>query len=700
MSKSISDKIVRNPSQSSPFSEILEKNLSRRMVMRGGLAAAFATMTSLGLAGCNSSDDDDDKVGGGEQNPTPEVPGGGTETPTPAPLKLGFDSLPTSMTDACVVPQGYVAHVFAPWGTPLNDNAQPWDQNGNNTSNDLLNSMGMHHDGMHFFPIEGSSTEGLLAVNHEYIDQAALHPNGPTLVAGKRPAEEVRKEINAHGVAILHVRRENGRWNVVNNSRYNRRFTSATAMKLAGPVGGTDWVKTPFSPNGTQVRGTNNNCGNGYTPWGTYITAEENWAACFVNTGTRPAHQRRVGVSAGPAGRYQWETTAGDASEVLGEFARFNVTETGLDATQDWRNEVNGFGYLVEIDPYDPTSIATKRTALGRFAHEGCAYSKPEAGKPLAFYSGDDSRFEYIYRFVSEAVWDPKDAERTDRLAVGAKYLDKGTLYVARFDADGTGEWLALTGSTPGVGGRTLADEFGTQDAILINTRGAADFVGATPMDRPEWTATHPTNGDIYLTLTNNTSRNAGTGTNPANPRLNNVNGHIIRWHDEAGSTKFEWDIFVFGSDAAADADTNRSGLTALNQLASPDGIGFDTRGILWIQTDNGIDGGRNNNVARATNDQMLAVIPGALADSSGTGPAINASNQADLRRFFIGPNEAEVTGFAFTPDYTSIFLNIQHPVNWPAYGTDDATVATTGTVRPRSSTVVIQRADGGPIGV
>lgn len=698
MSKSISDKTVRNPGKNTPFSEILARSMSRRTVMRGGLAAAFATMTSLGLAGCNSSDDDDAETG---QAPgTPDTP----DTPTqpaapPAALKLGFESLPNSMTDGCVVPSGYVAHVFAPWGTPLNDNAQPWDQNGNNSSNDLLNAMGMHHDGMHYFPIEGSSTEGLLALNHEYVDVQALHPNGPTRIAGRRPAEEVRKEINAHGVAIVHVRRENGRWTIVNNSRYNRRFTSATAMKLAGPVGGTDWVKTPFSPNGTQVRGTNNNCGNGYTPWGTYITAEENWAACFVNKRTRPAHQRRVGVPSS-TGRYRWETAAGDASEVLGEFARFNVTATGADATQDWRNEVNGFGYLVEIDPYDPSSIATKRTSMGRFAHEGCTYSKPEAGKPLAFYSGDDSRFEYIYRFVSDAVWDPKDAERTDRLAVGAKYLDKGTLYVARFNDDGTGEWLALTGTATGDGGRTLADEFGSLDAILINTRGAADFVGATPMDRPEWTATHPANGDIYVTLTNNSSRDADSGTNGPNPRLNNRNGHIVRWHDEAGSTKFKWDIFVFGSEAGADADTNRSGLTEQNQLASPDGLSFDSRGILWIQTDNGIDGGRNNNVARATNDQMLAVIPGALADSSGTGPAINASNQASLRRFFVGPNEAEITGFAFTPDYTSIFLNVQHPGNWPAYGTDDATVATTTAVRPRSSTVVIQRVDGGPIGV
>ncbi|MFU1929368.1 PhoX family protein [Bordetella hinzii] len=692
MSKSITDKVVRNSSSNLPFSEILERNLSRRAVMRGSLAA-LATMGSLGLAACGSSGSDDDDA------TAPGNGGGTTPTTPPQALKLGFESLPASMTDACVVPAGYVAHVLGAWGTPLNDNAQPWDKNGNNSSNDLLNSTGMHHDGMHYFPLQGSSTEGLLVVNHEYIDQGALHPNGPTRVAGKRPAEEVRKEINAHGVAVMHIRKENGSWNIVNNSRYNRRFTSATAMKLAGPVAGTDWVKTPFSPNGSQVRGTNNNCGNGTTPWGTYITAEENWAACFVNTAARPAHQVRVGVSA-TAGRYGWESAANDPSEVLGEFARFNVTPTGADATQDWRNEVNGFGYLVEIDPYDPNSIATKRTAMGRFAHEGCAYSKLEAGKPVSFYSGDDSQFEYIYRFVSEAVWDPKDAERTDRLAVGAKYLDKGTLYVARFDEDGSGTWLPLTPATVGAGGRTLGDEFGSLENIIINTRGAADFVGATPMDRPEWTATHPGNGDIYLSLTNNTRRNAASGTNPPNPRLNNVNGHIVRWHDEPGSTRFKWDIFVFGSSAGADADTNRSGLTAMNELASPDGLAFDDRGILWIQTDNGIDNGRNNDVARTVNDQMLAVIPGALADSSGTGPAINASNQADLRRFFVGPNEAEITGFAFTPDYTSIFLNVQHPVNWPAYDTDDATVATTGVVRPRSSTVVIQRADGGKIGV
>ena len=677
MSKSISDKVVRNQAGNPTFSEILESHLSRRTVLRGGFGSAMALFAGVSMSACGGGGDDDNDKG----------------------LKLGFASLPTSMTDACVVPAGYVASVIGAWGTPLNDKAAPWAKDGTNTSTDLLNSTGMHHDGMHYFPISGSSSEGLLVVNHEYIDEKALHPAGPTSVGGKRPAEEVRKEINAHGVAVLHIKKQGGKWDIVKNSSYNRRFTSATPMNLSGPVGKTDWVKTPFSADGSQVRGTHNNCGNGTTPWGTYITAEENWAACFVNTGEVTAAQKRVGVST-KTGRYQWETAAGDATEQNGEFARFNITASGKDALTDWRNEVNGFGYLVEIDPYDPSSIATKRTAMGRYAHEGAAYGNPVSGKPLAFYCGDDSRFEYIYRFVSEANWDPKDASRSDRIAVGSKYLDKGTLYVARFDAEGKGEWLPLTPTTKGKDGKTLGDVYGSIDAILINTRGAADFVGATPMDRPEWTAVHPSNGDVYVTLTNNTSRTADKGTNPANPRLNNANGHIVRWHDDAGANTFRWDIFVFGSDAGAVADVNRSGLTASNQLASPDGLAFDDRGILWIQTDNGIDGGRNNAVAKATNDQMLAVIPGALKDAKGTGPAINASNQAELRRFFVGPNEAEITGFAFTPDHTTIFLNIQHPVNWPAYDTSDATKAPTGTVRPRSSTVVIQKADGGQIGV
>jgi len=262
-----------------------------------------------------------------------------------------------------------------------------------------------------------------------------------------------------------------------------------------------------------------------------------------------------------------------------------------------------------------------------------------------------------------------------------------------------------LTPEAKAQDGRTLGELFGSLDAILIHTRAAADALGATPMDRPEWTAVHPQNGDVYVTLTNNNRRTADAqdakGVNAANPRADNVNGHIVRWHDVAASNRFAWDIFAFGVPAAANANTNRSGLTAANDFASPDGIAFDDRGILWVLTDNGIDGGRNNDVARGINDQVLAVIPSALKDREQTRtPAINASNQAELRRFFIGPNEAEMTGFAYTPDHRTLFFNIQHPVNWPAYGTVDATQAPAAPVRPRSATVVVQKADGSPVGV
>jgi len=683
MSRATTSSVVRVPNPSIPdLAAIVQERLSRRNVMRASLAGALSFVT-----GCGG--------GGSSSDTTPENPESAKD------IQLGFASLPASMTDACVVPAGYTATVLGAWGEPLNDRAAPWRNDGSNSAEDALNSTGMHHDGMHYFPLEGSSTEGLLVVNHEYLHTGHLHPNGATIYEDEtRPAEEVRKEINAHGISVMHIRRDGGTWGIVLNSPYNRRLTAATPMRLSGPVAGTSWVQTPYSPDGLLVRGTNNNCGNGTTPWGTYLTAEENWANTFVNKADMPPDQKRMRLRTASY-HYRWESAAGDPSEQLGEFARFDVTPRGADALSDWRNEAHGFGYLVEIDPYAPDSVATKRTAMGRFAHEASAYAPPVAGEPLMFYTGDDAGFEYLYRFVSAAVWDPQDALRSDRMAVGDKYLDKGTLYVARFDADGSGQWLPLTPESKGLDGRTLGEIYGTLDSIIIHSRMASDHLGATPMDRPEWTAVHPQHGDVYLACTNNSGRNAEKGTNVANPRLNNKHGHIIRWHDEAGSDRFIWDIFVFGSGAESGSDINRSGLDESNEFASPDGIAFDDRGILWIHTDNGIDGGRNNDVAQRINDQMLAIVPKPLAEQhgSGTPAAIHADNQQELRRFFVGPNAAEMTGFAYTPDHTTLFVNVQHPVNWPAYNTIDATLAPTDKVRPRSSTVAISRLDGGPVG-
>lgn len=681
MSRNTGDNQNRNLSTNEPMASVLDTYLSRRSVVRGGLGAAIAMIAGTGLTGCFDS-------GGGSDNDSPSTP---TPTPTPEPakLKLGFNSIPGSRTDAVSIAAGYTAYVLAPWGTRLSSATEQWKSDGTNSSADQANAMGMHHDGMHYFPINGSSTDGLIAINFEYIDQDALHPAGATTVAGKRPVEEVRKEINAHGAGVVRVRKSGDRWQVVENDPLNRRFTTASVMDLSGPLKGTDHVKTRFSVGGTQTRGTNNNCGNGYTPWGTYLTCEENWPGIFVNKGVRPADQVRIGVGTS-AGNYRWETAAGDASEVNDEFTRFNVTPTGATATDDYRNEASTYGYIVEIDPYNANTLPVKRTALGRFRHEGCWPGLTTVGKPVVFYMGDDSQNEYLYKFVSTALWEAADANPSDRLATGAKYMDSGKLYVARFNADGSGTWLLLDVITPTTDGSTLGAKFTDLPGIILNTRGAADAVGATPMDRPEWTAVNPLNGDVYLTLTNNTSR---TTANAANPRVPNKHGHIIRWHDADNQVSFTWDIFVFGANAAGSPDVNRSGLTELNQFASPDGMTFDSRGILWVQTDNG-----ESTITSYTNDQMLAVIPTNLVDASGKQIPVNAQNQSDLRRFFVGPNGSEVTGITFTPDNKTMFVNIQHPENWPS--TDVATDVTSGTVRPRASTVVIQRADGGELGV
>jgi len=670
VSKETFDPTRYNNSPNEPFSSVIEKEMSRRGLLKGGAAfAALSMFSTFGLSGCGSSSDN--------------------ETSDEEKISLGFESIPGSKTDAVVVAAGYSAQILAPWGTPINSLANEWRDDGTNTALDQENSVGMHHDGMRFFPLDGSSTDGLLCINHEYIDKSALH-----YTDAPRDSELVRKEINAHGISVIRVTLIDGNWQVIQDDTHNRRFTASTPMDISGPLAMTSALVTPFSASGDQTRGTINNCGNGYTPWGTYLTCEENWPGYFVaDEDTMTDDQIRIGISGLESGSYNWHDQAGNEDEIEGEFSRFNLTPSGADSSEDYRNEANGYGYIVEIDPYDPSSSAVKRTALGRFRHEGCVFSKLEEGKPITFYSGHDSRFEYIYKFVSDAVWDAADADRTDRLVVGAKYMDFGTLYVARFDTEGNGTWLALDINTlTADGSSTLGSTFNTNADIILNTAGAADLVGATPMDRPEWTAVDPITGTVYLTLTNNTARTETT--NEANPRLNNAFGHIIRW-DEIDDTTFNWDIFVFGSPEDGDADTNLSGLDEFNQFASPDGLVFDDRGIMWVQTDNGAD-----EVQEYTNDQMLAVVPSNLVDAEGDQQVLSASNQTELRRFFVGPNNCEVTGLSFTPDQKNFFVNIQHPGNWP-YSNNAAEETPAGTtLRPRASTVVITKDDNGEIGI
>ncbi|PRY70875.1 PhoX family protein [Halomonas ventosae] len=716
MSKEIEDHRNFNQSGNEPFSSVLAKHVSRRDMMRGGLGLAAMSVMGFGAAGALAA-------------PAARTGMKGSSAPGKKPLTLAFESIRGEKRDSVVVPAGYTAQVLIPWGARLTSDVPEWHEDLEITPDIQANSLGMHHDGMYHFPLnKGSeSREFLLAINHEYIDQGALWAprGGPTnALEGQRPADEVRTEINAHGVAVVHVKKQaDGRWTHMVDSPYNRRITNASEMELSGPVAGSDYVKTRFSPDGLRTRGTSNNCGNGYTPWGTYLACEENWPGYFMRDSDRQMDDDRLGVSRG-RGRYGWETAAGDASEQNDEFARFNTDPVATDATGDYRNEARTYGYQVEVDPYDGTRRAVKRTAMGRFRHEGCWVGKLEPGKPVVFYSGHDARNEYIYKYVSKATWSPADANRpganVDRLAIGAKYLDEGTLYVARFDADGRGEWLPLTPDAQTRDGHRLHAALGLaaddQAGIIVHTCDAADLMGATPMDRPEWGAVDPTSGDVYMTLTNNSQRTAedseatytneggaieesGVGfatapVNEANPRPDNGAGHIIRWRDGDDVIRFDWEVFVFGA-AAADAD-NFSGLNELNQFASPDGLWYDDRGngegILWIQTDNGYAG-----VADHTNDQVLAVVPNGLAAGDARA-VVNAGNQQQLKRFAVGPNGCEVTGIFATPDKTALFINIQHPGNWPA--SEDATEQTQGKVRPRASTVVIQKEDGGQIGV
>ena len=671
-SKAFLDEPLQESASRSPhFADVLQTRLSRRQLMKGSLATAVAGLFGPGLAGCTDAES------------SPSQPAG----PTFTEPRLGFQAIAVQgpgagpRPDTCTVPDGYTATPFLPWGTPICGTYPAFQPDGSNTGGEQAQQMGQCHDGMHFFPLNGSTTHGLLVMNHEYIVQNTLHPNGPTTVSGVRTvADEVRKEIAAHGVSIVEIRRNlSGQWEVV-QGEYNRRITGATPMALRGPVRGDAKVRTKYSPDGTRTRGTLNNCANGYTPWNTYLTCEENWAGYFVNRdATRPREHTRYGVPS-TNGRYRWETVAGD------EYERFNCTSVGASATDDYRNEVNGFGWVVEIDPFDPDSTPIKRTALGRFAHEGCVFAPPVEGRRMAFYSGDDSQNQFIYKFVTAANYVAATAN--------GSLLDSGVLYAARFDADGTGTWLPLDFANPAFQAACTAAgvSFANQADVLLNTRLAAEVMGATPMDRPEWGTVHPHSGEVYFALTNNSGR---TTADAANPRAPNPYGHIVRWREAGGdhtATGFQWDIFVLSGTVTDSGILGNTAtpLTADNIHASPDGLWIDPNGILWIQTD--MSGSQQASGPFGEN-QMLAAEPA-------TG---------EIRRFFQGPRQQEVTGIAMTHDQRTLFINIQHPgensgvnaftSNWPDRPWPYTTIDPTGP-RPRCATVIITRNDGGVIGL
>jgi secreted PhoX family phosphatase len=727
-----------NPSGNESIHDVIGRvDASRRRFVRGGIgASALAAAGGLSLQGLVSTVQ---------------------AAPLPAGLGfpgIGFDSVPantralnaaqggsaTSVVDKVTVPAGYTAQVFVAWGDPILPGGQPFDPSAGQGAAEQLRQFGMHNDGMHFFALPGvggvpSNERGLLCVNNEYTHEELLFSDGQ--VGGGYTIAKTRKSQAAHGVSIVEARRVAGRWTVVKNSVYGRRITANTPVLISGPAAGhallqshefvvADEASTPTGNTGSgrSGLGTVNNCSHGITPWGTYLTCEENWNGNFGGTGavdTSPTSEigklnNRYGISAAGFG-YRWHTTD----------PRWDVSTNP--------NEPHLFGWVVEIDPLNPAAKPVKRTALGRFKHESAQYVV-DANNRVAFYMGDDERNEYIYKFVCAASYSPTNK------AANRNLLDNGTLYVARFNSDLTGQWIALVPGTIGVDGVALRDNpnfAGADDAevlakILIKTRMAGDAVGATMMDRPEWTGARPRIGgfqevEVYCTLTNNNRRGTWNASRPAtqpaanaadgstgaglarpavdasNPRADNVYGHIIRWRENGRSvtaTSFSWDLFVQAGDSRTTKTpaANYSGNIVDNpngsaDFGAPDGLWFDGFGRLWVQTDQVGDG--SGDFINIGGNMMVCADP----------------NTGEARRFLTAPNRCEVTGVTMTPDGRTMFVGVQHPgedalaatpeqySSWPhnqwTVEADGLTPLPAG--RPRSAVVVITKDDGGVIG-
>jgi secreted PhoX family phosphatase len=638
--------------------DLINTTMGRRRMLAGGLGVAAAGLFGSLLPSCDSSQKNNAR--GGSEEP-PRL--GQNAVAGPAAL-LGFASVPAIFDqsfDGVMVADGYQSQILFAWGDAVVAGAVPWKKDGSNTATEQEAQAGQAHDGMIFYPFPGESDHGLLVMNHEYAEPDSLHPAGPTEDAeGRRPLAEVRKEQAAHGVSVIEVRRTAlGLWEVVEGSAWGRRLHMNTPMRLSGPAAGHVRMKTVADPEGSTVLGTLNNCASSRTPWGTYLTCEENFQNYFANADaadlkSRP-DQQRYGVLA--SSELKWESCD----------PRFDVSLKADQAHGGYVSEANRFGWVVELDPFDPQFVPVKRTAMGRFSHENCECFQDADGN-LAFYMGDDARGEYLYKFVPKGRYQPNDPHGNRQL------LDSGTLYVACFNEDGGGEWLELT---HGKNGLNSLNGFADQAEVLIRARSAADHVGATTMDRPEWVAIHPQTGEIYVTLTNNKNRGTDQGRqaiNAVNPREKNLYGHIIKLAEDDRNPKaktFRWDIFVLCGDPNATAE-NLKGNIQGDIFGSPDGIAFDQSGRLWIQTD--YDDAAPENQPLGLN-QMLAADP----------------STREIRRFLVGPKGCEITGITFNPSHTSMFVNIQHPVlSFPA---------SDGQTRPRSATIVITKKDGGVIG-
>lgn len=635
-----------NASPNPTLGEVVAARFHRRDLLRGALAvgAISAVVAPRALAAAE-----------GQASPFP------------------FRELPAGSDERHHVAEGHDAEVLIRWGDPVLPGAPAFDPH-NQTPEAQAQQFGYNNDFIGYFPMPGAQDpagHGLLVVNHEYTNEELMFPglgrqDGKAGFAGMS-RDLVGIEMAAHGGSVLEVKRVDGRWQVVPDSRYARRITATTPMTITGPAAGSDRLRTKADPEGRQVLGMINNCAGGTTPWGTWLTCEENinyyFGGKLAEGSPEARNHKRLGM---PGNLYAW----GRYHE------RFDL---GAEP-----NEPNRFGWVVEIDPFDPDSVPRKRTAMGRFKHEGAAGILSADGRYVVF-QGDDERFDYVYRFVTEQAVNPRD-NRANR-----DILDRGTLCVARFDADGRGAWLPLV---YGEGPLTPANGFRDQADVLVETRRAADLLGATKMDRPEDVEANPRTGKVYVMLTNNAKRKADQ-VDAANPRPDNRFGHIVEISPDGrdcAAPGFGWEVLVRCGDPsiAAVGATFSSATTKDGWFGMPDNCSVDGLGRLWVATD-GNSAGRTGRT-----DGIWAM------ETEGPGRGTG-------KHFFQVPAGAEMCGPYFTPDDTTFFVAVQHPgeadeedpkaepatferpaTRWPDFDPD---------LPPRPSVVAITRRGGGRVG-
>lgn len=566
------------------------------------------------------------------------------------------------------VPEGYVADILLRWGDALFADAPPFDPYAQSAAAQAR-QFGYNNDFVGLVllaPTAQGHARALLCVNHEYTSTHLMFPALRTADGFRAiSAEECAVEMAAHGGSVVEIVRTGAGWAPVVGSRFNRRIMAdGTPMLLTGPAAGHPRLRTSADPEGRIVQGTMNNCAGGITPWGTYLMAEENFNLNF--DGVLPAghaetaNHARYGV---PGSRFQWAR----------HYPRFDIGQEP--------NEPNRFGWVVEVDPLDPASVPRKRTALGRCKHEGAESVIAPDGR-LVLYMGDDQAGEHVYKFITARALDPLDRQANMDL------LDEGTLYAARFDADGRVTWLPLV---HGSGLLVPGNGFASQADVLIETRRAASALGATPMDRPEDVEPNAQTGRVYVMLTNNGRRDASQ-TDAANPRGPNPFGHIIEIIEPDGdfaALSSRWDMLVRCGDPADPAvQASWSPQTSENGwFGSPDNCAVDPAGRLWIATD-GNDKTRAADGSRAADGLWALETEGSLR---GTG-----------RAFFRAPVGAELCGPRFTDDAETLFVAVQHPGDGAAASFETPTTRWPDNLAgrpPRPSVVAVRRKDGGRIG-